>query len=771
MIKRINLFKRTVIGILIALLILFQGPVARVLAVPSAPAAPSAPSAPSVPDGPTESMQEPPAPPQAPDAPTDPSSESEISSSFPNSPDSPDSPTMPETDGHGSGSEGSDGSTNQIPDSPTQPSQPQRSSSQENVNSEASQISGNSTGGQIGDGQVGSTEVNTGDATNSAIITADANNNLSATPTSDSGGVRVANEGNGSNSDNSGSVKLSEENSQNQINSAQVANTLNQVSNTGENSASRNVGDSTITTGDANVTGTVITSVNTNVDGVTVSEFNVVDDHIGDIVLDLGTSCLGGCGGGSISAVNSGNGDSSTNQALIDSNLSDTSFQQNDATVENGMILIANSGGNQADRNTAGDSTITTGDANVSANVLTFANNNLSGNVVYAVVNIFGDLVGNIILPESFFASCCTSDLTAENIGNGDSSVNTSQLSLNSTDQTSQTNNSDIDNNLILSATTGENLVNRNTNGNNSVTTGDSSILAQVVNFANSNIIGGNWWLVIINEGGKWIGKILGASDDAHLAGSDGFEFSIDEAGEILVTNLGNGSDSTNTGSVTQSADNSVIQVNNANIVNNLILSATSGENSASRNTGGNSTITTGDANIIANIVNFVNNNIVGTGRLFVNVVNVFGSWVGNFVGPGQTNEASAQLPTDSNKEAIGGIPAANPGDSGVGSDSHSDQVPQGQNSQGSTSSIDSSNALSSVIESSETPVTFGKVAFTISGNQGGDEKIALAQSINQNSGKKALQINLAWATLLLPLGLIYFFVRRRFLNSSAHYG
>ncbi|MFI5134113.1 MAG: hypothetical protein ACHQEB_07250, partial [Chitinophagales bacterium] len=43
----------------------------------------------------------------------------------------------------------------------------------------------------------------------------------------------------------------------------------------------------------------------------------------------------------------------------------------------------------------------------------------------------------------------------------------------------------------------------------------------------------------------------------------------------------------------------------------------------------------TGNAQIIANMVNFVNNNISGNGKLFVTVVNVFGSWMGDFITPG----------------------------------------------------------------------------------------------------------------------------------------
>jgi hypothetical protein len=114
----------------------------------------------------------------------------------------------------------------------------------------------------------------------------------------------------------------------------------------------------------------------------------------------------------------------------------------------------------------------------------------------------------------------------------------------------------------------------------------------------------------------------------------------VGENGEIIAMNSGNGSGSTNTANVTSVNNDTTVQTNNANIVNNLNLSANTGGNETSKNTGGNNSIVTGDANIIANIVNFVNNNIAGNGRLFVTVVNVFGSWMGNLVTPGQQQAA-----------------------------------------------------------------------------------------------------------------------------------
>ena len=59
---------------------------------------------------------------------------------------------------------------------------------------------------------------------------------------------------------------------------------------------------------------------------------------------------------------------------------------------------------------------------------ITFANNNIIGDVVYGVVNIFGDLVGDILLTEEALATLCGGcggDVTVQNTDNGADSTNT----------------------------------------------------------------------------------------------------------------------------------------------------------------------------------------------------------------------------------------------------------------------------------------------------------------------------------------------------------
>jgi len=720
---------KVLIALLATIVMLVQNPLIYVFAYdfPSAPSAPTSPSEP-------ESSYSPPAAPTVPPEPTISLSQS-----------TPEPTEVPKEEESQSDS---NNTTNQETDNTNQDSSTIPATTSSGTN-------GNSSSGQIADGQTGDTHISTGDTTNSSVVTTDANSNLSATPDSGTGGITIGNSGNGSNSDNSGSASIVNNNNTLQNNDANVTNNLNQNSVTGSNSASNNVGNSEIKTGDANTSGTVINAVNTNVDGFMVAEFDFAEDYIGDIVLDFGSNCISGCPGGNTTVENTGNGTDSSNSGDVNQITNDNTFQTNDALLENNVILGSNSGDNATDANTGGNSTITTGDANTQASVLNFVNNNFAGEVVYAVVNIFGNLVGDIIFPDGSVLSCCTSDILAKNSGNGTGSENTASIDQTTKDNTFQFNDADIENNLLLSATTGGNSVSENTGGDSKVVTGDSSIFAQVVNIANLNLTGGNYWLVLVNEAGQWIGRILGAPDGSNVAGSETFSFVVDENGEISVINSGNGSDSANSGNVNQETNTTISQANKAKIVNNLDLSANTGGNSSSRNTGGDSTIATGDASIVANIVNFVNNNIVGTGKLFVTVVNVFGSWIGDFVSPGHEKENNNQA---NNESAFGGSSSQQQGSNTATGQSESDN-----NSSETSASINQTS-----LKSNKAGTVLGNIVLAL--GSGGNELASnedsgsgLEGAIDSDiAGKKVVRINLAYLLLVLPVALLLRFVRRR---------
>lgn len=624
------------------------------------------------------------------------------------------------------------------------------------------------------DGKVGDTYINTGDGSSNGTIITDANTNLSVgAGCCGGGGVSIVNDGNGSNSDNNGSATVVNDNITDQNNSANIDNSLTGATVTGKNSASDNLGDSSINTGNANTTGTIITSANTNVDGLAISEFNIVDDHIGDFILDFGANCISGCDGFT-NLANINNGSGSTNDANLDTTTNNTTNQINDGNINNDLNLTSNSGDNTASGNTNGNNYITTGDASVAGNVLTMLNNNLAGNVIFGVVNIFGDLIGDIILPESalnaFACATCGTNTSLINSGNGANSDNNASSTQNVNNIYDQINVADINNNLILDATTGGNSASGNTNGDAYIKTGDANVIAQVLNIANTNLIGGDMWLVIINRAGQWIGQIVGAPAGSLFAGSDGTEFSVDENGEITVANTGNGSGSTNNGSVDSTVNNTTNQTNNAAVNNNLNLAANTGKNSANDNTGGDSYITTGDAEVIANLVNFVNNNIIG-GRLLVTFVNVFGDWTGNFLTPGQQK-------SDNQQQAQGGLSLENTDPVIASASTGTNQGSTGNN--GSTSNSGGSSSIvaaagffgtsgnsNNTASSNTKPQTLGGAGIVIAGLNS-NTKDLIKKLTKGASAKNKTRVNLAWLILLTPLLAIAIIGRKFYTRSKS---
>lgn len=606
------------------------------------------------------------------------------------------------------------------------------------------------TGGANANSQSNGAAINTGDANSSAVLGTDVNSNLASNPgSSGSGSAVIGNTNNGTGSNNTSTNSASASSTTTQNNSANIGNSLQQSAVSGDNSASRNTGgDVNVTTGNSNVSGTLITTANTNAAGVTVSEFNIPNSQVGDYVLNFAANCIYNCANGGSNVANTGNGDNSTNNASNVKVVDNSAFQNNTANIDNSLVLKADSGDNRADSNTGGNTNITTGDANVSANSLTMANNNIAGQVLYGVVNIYGDLHGDIIFPEDQLDSCCQTGSTVANTGNGDNSTNTATNTQTTNNTTTQTNVAAINNNLDLNAQTGNNVTHSNTDGNNGITTGDTAVTASVLNVANTNV-DGDTWLVLVNNAGTWTGQIMGANG-ANYAGSSDAQFSVDPNGQITVTNSGNGDGSTNTASSLTTTNNTTSQSNTVNLNNNLDLTANTGGNSASRNTGGDSTVNTGDANIVANLVNFVNNNITGHGKLVVTVVNVFGSWVGDFIGPGQHKEdkpiavADTPLVQQSNNQ------------------NNSNPTPTPTVAQSTPAATPTPKGTNTLVLGASTGTSTGGSIVKVAGYSTENLGNVITKSGKTN---KVVHVNLAWLLLLLPVGGILLITKKKLLS------
>ncbi|HEY5600727.1 MAG TPA: hypothetical protein VIK81_01420 [Patescibacteria group bacterium] len=536
----------------------------------------------------------------------------------------------------------------------------------------------NESGEKEDSGNVGDTTIQTGDADIAGTVISTVNQTVvsGSDPCSLCVGtdVNVTNSDNGSNSNNTSTISLDNTNETTINNNATVENDLDFEADSGNNEASKNVGDSVILTGDATVTATVITDANSVAFGI--YQFDINEDQSGDVVLgESGSSCInctGSTGDGGITATNSGNGEDSTNEINLDINNNNVTTITNEGEIINNIDLSANSGDNETNYNTAGDNTIETGDASVIANVINTLNTTVAGSMY--TVNILGNLVGNIILPEAEAAAtdctscaCGTSSVSAVNSSNGSDSTNNITSTTTNTNDTTQINYATINNNLDLDGNTGDNEANFNTAGENMIESGDVNISASVTNIANLNYAGSPCdppvYIVVINKIGQWLGQLIGLPVGTLVLGDDGQLYSVNSSGQLELINSSNGSGSTNNINADVTNTNNLTQTNIGTITNNINIDANTGGNEANYNTGGNSSIKTGDANIVLNVVNFLNSNFSGR-KVVLTVINVLGSWVGNLVpfgfqSPAESNSGgtnnSSNSSSQSNSSSSGG--------------------------------------------------------------------------------------------------------------------
>ena len=161
-----------------------------------------------------------------------------------------------------------------------------------------------------------------------------------------------------------------------------------------------------------------------------------------------------------------GNGAGSGNTVNLEVNRTVQIQQQNTADVRNSVDANANTGNNEANDNTGGDVSITTGNATTKVALNNQANSNLESGV------------------------CCDdSSVNVKVAGKGSGSDNAVNLSLNNERNVSTTNELNIDNRIEAGANTGDNEANGNTGGDVNISTGNALIEIVLTNKGNSNVV------------------------------------------------------------------------------------------------------------------------------------------------------------------------------------------------------------------------------------------------------------------------------------------
>ncbi|MBI2031181.1 MAG: hypothetical protein HYT08_01065 [Candidatus Levybacteria bacterium] len=245
----------------------------------------------------------------------------------------------------------------------------------------------------------------------------------------------------------------------------------------------------------------------------------------------------------------SGNGSSSNNTVEANVSTTTTVEQSNEAQITNNVDANADTGNNNASSNT-GDANIQTGSIDSTTNI-----NNQNINQNTAVVDGCG----------------CGSGVNVKIDGNGVNSANSINLNISNIANVNQQNSANITNNVNVSANTGRNDTNFN-NGDITIKTGNIATLIDILN------------------------KNINQNFDSHLVGSSGVSVSVSGNGDYSINQI-------------SLLFNSIFNYetrNIAEIINNVIVDANTGENIANKNNG-SVLIATGD---IVSVVNIGNENI-----------------------------------------------------------------------------------------------------------------------------------------------------------------
>ena len=273
-----------------------------------------------------------------------------------------------------------------------------------------------------------------------------------------------------------------------------------------------------------------------------------------------------------------------------------------DNTINNNILLNASSGDASVVGNTtAGDAT--TGNALAMANVVNMINTVIAAQQSFmGMINIYGSLTGDILLPPGALESLLASNAPTVNIDTSD--MDGSFLADLNT-------NSSINNELSATAGSGTATVSGNTNAGNALT-GNASSNITVLNLTGRQVIANNSLLVFVNVMGQWVGMIVNAPAGATSAALAG---GASQAG----------CNSGGCGNATDITTNSNNQINN-----NISVNAQSGDALVHRNTNaGNAT--SGNAMASINLANIINSNISLSDWFGILFINVFGTWNGSF--------------------------------------------------------------------------------------------------------------------------------------------
>ncbi len=426
---------------------------------------------------------------------------------------------------------------------------------------------------------------------------------------------------------------------------------------------------------------------------------NIQGDYFGDIFLDP-----------SILTVNNS---TRTNELVVNST--------QDVSITNDIELVSQSGDALVAGNTqAGDAT--SGSATAILNLMNIINTSIStGQSFVGMLNIYGDLEGDVLMPDNMIDTLLASNIPTSQINVGEN-INTSFLLNNN-------NSHSIDNNIQATASSGDAEVGRNTNAGNA-TSGSADTNITVFNLTGNHVVAEQALLVFVNVQGTWVGFITNApagSNSALLGG--------------------------NVTSSTQDdySENSTYDINNSSsITNNVDLTATTGSASVVNNTSAGDA-TTGDAKVAANIANISNSTFSLANWFGMLFINIFGNWSGSF----GTNTAFGNIIDNT----VHPIPTTSSENSNSVNTTSSSPMPQGVRvfavTMGSSSSGGTSITSATPVMEEDVPPP------TVSNSDQDNNKVAVLGESISNPPSSANFNPIIWGSIIIGISAFIFYRRR----------
>ncbi|MFA5962289.1 MAG: hypothetical protein WC848_06420 [Parcubacteria group bacterium] len=261
-----------------------------------------------------------------------------------------------------------------------------------------------------------------------------------------------------------------------------VENTVLANANSGDNLVEALDSAAEIVTGSAQALAGAVNYINTNIVGNNwlFAQINILGNWTGDLIVP---------GEGLFELPSAG---------MVFENITNINLAK---SITNFLSSDANSGDNSVTSAT-GDVMVATGDATATSNGTTLVNTNIANNNwFYLLINNAGNWTGQVFNWNNGNASLAYEYNFGSQMG-ADAPV-TKSVSVNNYNSAEE-----VSNTVVARANTGENSISEVV-GDATIATGDAVARASAFNFINTNIVGNNWFMAVVNNAGTWNGDLV----------------------------------------------------------------------------------------------------------------------------------------------------------------------------------------------------------------------------------------------------------------------